>query len=84
VRDLELAALKRALGATVFALEQALARQAELDREIATVAGPRRLVALLPRPRHLVGDGALGRGLNRPHHHETFADVDVDRETDGV
>src|SRR5262249_15530844 len=68
----ELAALHRAFEAIVFALEQALARQAALDQEIAALAetapyrDPRRVVALLPRHRHAVGDGAPGRDRGLP------------------
>src|SRR5215468_3192910 len=57
----ELAARQRAFEATVFALEQALARQAELDKEIEALANTapyretRRLAGLLPGYRHAVG-----------------------------
>jgi transposase len=62
-----LPALQRAFEATMFALEQALARQAELDKEIEALAATAPyLAALLPRHRHAVGDGAAGRDRGLP------------------
>ena len=68
----DLPPLQRAFEATVFALEQALARQAELDKELEAVAGTapyrraRGLAPLLPRDRHAVGDHPPGRGRGLP------------------
>src|SRR5947209_10919767 len=67
----DLPPLQRAFEATVFALEQALARQAELDKELEAVAATalsraRWLAPLLPRDRHAVGDHPAGRGRGLP------------------
>ena len=64
-------AVQRTLDATLFALEQALAHQAELDKVIAAMADtvpyrePIGVAPLLPRPRHAFGHDPLGgdRGL---------------------
>ena len=67
-----LLALQRTLQAALFALEQALAHQAELDQAVAALAQqapyrePVGWLPLLPRPRHPLGDDPRGGDRRLP------------------